>query len=50
MDFRKRISIFRFMIRMEGFLIPEAFKKQSIKYLQDFKDFVAQGTSVSELD
>jgi len=28
--------------------MPGAFKKQSLKYLKDFKNFAEQGTSVSE--
>lgn len=30
-----------------GFLMPGAFKKQSMKYLIDFKNFVEKGTSVA---
>ncbi|MEM7382257.1 MAG: SRPBCC family protein [Bacteroidota bacterium] len=37
-----------FMMKVMGFLMPGAFKKQSLKYLQDFKAFAEKGTSVSE--
>jgi hypothetical protein len=30
-----------------GFLMPGAFKKQSMKYLRDFKAFAEEGKSVS---
>ena len=36
-----------FMMKMMGFLMPGAFKKQSMKYAQDFKAFVEDGTSVA---
>ncbi len=36
-----------FMMRIMGFLMPNTFKKQSLKYLQDFKAFAEQGASVS---
>jgi len=37
-----------FGMKLIGFLMPGAFKKQSLKYLTDFKDFAENGTSVSE--
>jgi len=37
-----------FVMKMMGFLMPGAFKKQSMKYLKDFKDFAENGTSVAE--
>ncbi|NAS11894.1 SRPBCC family protein [Poritiphilus flavus] len=37
-----------FMMKVMGFLMPGAFKKQSLKYLQDFKAFAEKGVSVSE--
>ena len=36
-----------FSMRIMLFLMPRAFKKQSIKYMQDFKNFVENGTSVA---
>lgn len=36
-----------FGMKMMGFLMPGAFKKQSLKYLTDFKNFAENGTSVS---
>ncbi len=38
-----------FMMKVMGFLMPGAFKKQSMKYLQDFKAFAENGSSVSDL-
>lgn len=38
-----------FMMKIMGLLMPGAFKKQSLKYLQDFKNFAENGTSVSEI-
>ncbi len=35
-----------FMMKAMGFLMPGAFKKQSLKYLNDFKAFAENGTSV----
>ena len=35
-----------FGMKLMGFLMPGAFKKQSQKYLNDFKNFVENGTSV----
>lgn len=35
-----------FMMKAMGFLMPGAFKKQSKKYLNDFKNFAENGTSV----
>ncbi len=35
-----------FGMKMMGWLMPGAFKKQSMKYLQDFKNFAENGTSV----
>lgn len=36
-----------FGMKLIGFLMPGAFKKQSQKYLNDFKNFVENGTSVA---
>ncbi len=36
-----------FMMNLMGWLMPGAFKKQSMKYLEDFKQFAEAGTSVS---
>ena len=38
-----------FGMKLMGFLMPGAFKKQSQKYLNDFKNFVENGTSVEGL-
>lgn len=35
-----------FMMKIMGFLMPSAFKKQSRKYAEDFKAFAENGTSV----
>ncbi|WP_347922304.1 SRPBCC family protein [Pontimicrobium sp. SW4] len=37
-----------FMMKVMVFLMPGAFKKQSKKYMIDFKNFVEKGTSVAE--
>ena len=37
-----------FMMKAMGFLMPRVFKKQSLKYLQDFKAFAEDGVSVGE--
>jgi hypothetical protein len=37
-----------FVMKIMGFLMPGAFKKQSLKYLTDFKNFAENGTSVAE--
>lgn len=37
-----------FGMKLMGWLMPKAFKKQSMNYLNDFKAFVEEGTSVSE--
>ena len=37
-----------FGMKLLGWLMPGAFKKQSQKYLNDFKAFAEQGTSVAE--
>ena len=37
-----------FMMRVMAFLMPGAFKKQSYKYMEDFKNFVEHGTSVAQ--
>lgn len=37
-----------FGMKVMGWLMPGAFKKQSQKYLDDFKNFAEHGTSVSE--
>lgn len=34
-------------MRVLLFLMPSAFKKQSLKYMEDFKNFVEDGTSMS---
>jgi len=36
-----------FSMRVMLFLMPRAFKKQSLKYMQDFKNFAENGTSVA---
>ena len=36
-----------FMMRVMATLMPGAFKKQSKKYMEDFKNFAEQGTSVT---
>jgi hypothetical protein len=36
-----------FSMRVMLFLMPSAFKKQSLKYMQDFKNFAENGTSVT---
>ena len=36
------------MMKIVGFLMPGAFKKQSIAYLNDFKNFAERGISVTE--
>jgi hypothetical protein len=36
------------MMKAMGFLMPNAFKKQSMKYLTDFKNFAENGTSVAQ--
>jgi len=36
-----------FPMRIMLFLMPKAFKKQSLKYMQDFKNFAENGTSVA---
>ncbi|WP_353779531.1 SRPBCC family protein [Winogradskyella sp. 3972H.M.0a.05] len=38
-----------FMMRVMTFLMPRAFKKQTLKYLTDFKNFAERGDSVSDL-
>ena len=38
-----------FKMRMMVLLMPNAFKKQSKKYFEDFKNFAEHGTSVSQL-
>ncbi len=37
-----------FMMKLMGLLMPGAFKKQTMKYLNDFKAFAENGTSVAE--
>lgn len=37
-----------FVMKIMGFLMPGAFKKQSLKYLTDFKHFAENGTSIAE--
>ena len=36
------------MLKIMMFLMPGAFKKQSKKYMEDFKNFAEKGVSVSE--
>ena len=36
-----------FGMKLMGFLMPGAFKKQSLKYLNDFKNFAENGTSLA---
>ena len=36
-----------FTMRIMTYLMPKAFKKQSLKYMKDFKNFVEKGVSVS---
>lgn len=36
-----------FFMKAMGFLMPGAFKKQSLKYMQDFKAFAEEGISVA---
>ena len=36
-----------FMMKVMAFFMPGAFKKQSLKYLQDFKAFAEEGVSVA---
>ena len=38
-----------FMMRSMCFLMPSTFKKQSKKYMVDFKNFAEQGTSVADV-
>lgn len=35
-------------MKVMGFLMPNAFKKQSLKYMRAFKAFAEEGTSVSQ--
>lgn len=37
-----------FSMKLMGFLMPGAFKKQSLKYMQDFKSFAETGKSVTD--
>ena len=37
-----------FFMRVMTFLMPSAFKKQTLKYMTDFKNFVENGTSVAD--
>ena len=44
-------SEFRFAgfgMKMMGWLMPGAFKKQSLKYMNDFKNFAEKGVSVAD--
>ena len=44
-------SMFKFAgfgMKLIAFLMPGAFKKQSLKYLNDFKDFAEKGVSVAD--
>lgn len=38
----------KFGMKLMGFLMPGAFKKQSMKYAQDFKNFAENGISVAD--
>jgi len=38
-----------FFMKLMGFLMPGMFKKQSVKYLKDFKAFAEEGTSLTSL-
>ncbi|MAP55227.1 SRPBCC family protein [Altibacter sp.] len=38
-----------FAMKLMGWVMPGAFKKQSMKYLTDFKNFAEHGTSVQEV-
>ncbi|MEP2935000.1 MAG: SRPBCC family protein [Gilvibacter sp.] len=47
----RSVSIFKFSnfgLKLFGWLMPGVFKKQSMSYLQDFKAFAENGTSVAE--
>ncbi|NAY93303.1 SRPBCC family protein [Muricauda sp. JGD-17] len=47
----KSDNIFKFssfMMKLIGILMPGAFKKQTMKYLNDFKAFAENGTSVMD--
>jgi hypothetical protein len=33
-------------MRLKGWMMPGAFKKQSLKYLEDFRNFAEKGESV----
>ncbi|WP_033955959.1 SRPBCC family protein [Psychroserpens jangbogonensis] len=51
-DFTKWTSVNHFIplsfsMRVMLFLMPKAFKKQSNKYMQDFKNFAENGTSIA---
>lgn len=37
-----------FGMKLMGILMPSAFKKQSLKYMQDFKNFAEKGISVMD--
>jgi len=37
-----------FMMKLMAFLMPGSFKKQTLKYMQDFKAFAEHGTSVAD--
>ena len=37
-----------FMMKTMAFLMPGAFKKQSLKFMKDFKAFVEDATSVAK--
>ncbi|MCH9660167.1 MAG: SRPBCC family protein [Bacteroidetes bacterium] len=37
-----------FGMKLMGFLMPSAFKKQSMKYLNDFKNFAENDTSIAK--
>jgi hypothetical protein len=36
-----------FFMKLMGFIMPGVFKKQSLKYLKDFKSFAEHGTSLA---
>ena len=51
-NFTKWISVnefipLNFKMRLMLWLMPKIFKKQSLQYMKDFKNFVEKGTSVS---
>ncbi|WP_337251640.1 hypothetical protein [Maribacter halichondriae] len=49
MDFETDFQFEGFMMKTMGFLMPGAFKKQSKKYMEDFKAFAEEGVSVDSI-